>query len=293
MNRNGFALLLVLLVVAAVELITLSTLALATHESVAVSAQERRSVALRAAEASLNRLIRAWPSPAVDSLRVSESVVVRDPSGVFITVERSTWGLYHATAVTSAGAGWMRAASVLEVLDYERGIREAAQAMAPFPAVQTACLPPPVPAYDDSVRFVAADYAFAGLSWRELASIADTIVSGGYPVKTDSLGKAIGQFVYARGSLALPSARMAGVLVADGGLAVPTGAEFEGVIVGRGAVILADGAQVTGGIVADAANLVIGNTPPLYSSCAVGQALLGLPASRRLASTYRRFIPVF
>lgn len=286
MNRPGFALLLVLLVVGAVELLTLSTLALATHESVSVSAHERAIQASRAAEAALRRVARKWPIPAVDSLRISQATTLADSNGVTIAVRRNTWGQYHAVASLRAGPLHVRETMALHTLDLERALAEATGAIVTQSPVvapnvrlvtdQNPCAASIAQIANDTTLLAAPGYAFGGLGWTELASVAD---SG---------------FVYAATGVIVPPGLHAGVLVVDADITFVTGAVFNGLIVSRGAIRIEDGVHITGAIIhRGRGSVTVGNADLTYSRCVVGQALLQTPAWRRLARSARRFLPAF
>jgi hypothetical protein len=285
MKRGGFALVLVLLVLAALELITLSTMTLATHESVATAAHERSFVASRAAESALRRLIRNWPLSAIDSLQVAQSTTIRDSTSAFVTVRRYNGGQYYATAFAPSGHTWIRASALLETLDLERALQEATRVVvsavalnAPAARFQTDTTPCLLPAsgVTDTLAAAVPGYAFGGLSWSELASIADT------------------GFVYAGGDLIIPAGPYFGILIVAGDLRFQTGADFTGVAVVGGSLSVEDGASITGSIVVRGlAPARIGAADLVYAPCAVARALLQTPAARRLARSQRRFIPAF
>jgi hypothetical protein len=285
MKRDGFALVLVLLVLAALELITVSTLTLATHESVATAAHERSLVASRAAESALRRLIRNWPPSAIDSLQVAQSTTIRDSTSAFVTVRRNNGGQYYATAFAPSGHAWIRESALLETLDLERSLQEATQAVvsaaalnAPSARFQTDTTPCLLPSggVADTLAAAVPDYAFGGLSWSELASIADT------------------GFVYAARDLLIPAGPYFGVLIVAGDLRFQAGADFTGVAVVGGTLTVEDGASITGSILLRSlAPPRIGAADLVYAPCAVARALQQTPAVKRLARSQRRFIPAF
>ena len=119
-SRDGFALILVLLVVAAIDLVTIATLALARHETAAASASERMVVATRSAESMIRRFERAWPVAAVDSLAVMQTTTLHDSAGGALTVRRIAWGQYLVTATAPAGTHQIRNSALFERLDFER-----------------------------------------------------------------------------------------------------------------------------------------------------------------------------
>ena len=284
MNRPGFALVFVLLVVAAVELLSLSIITLATHENVAAAAGERTLQRERAAEAALHRLIRAWPA-GLDSLRLAQSVTIADTAGVVITVRRNTWGQFLATAAP-AGHARPREIAILETLDLERALSEANQVFissgpmtAPatrFSVDSTTCPLPFATAARDTTLLGDSTYAFGGLSWQEAASIADT------------------GFVYVNGDHVLPAGVHSGVLIVDGDLRVENGADYTGLVVLSGALQIEDGVHITGAvIVRGRAAAVVGAADLVFSRCAVVQALVQTRAAGRLVRSQRRFLPAF
>ncbi|HEX6062755.1 MAG TPA: hypothetical protein VFZ04_00985 [Longimicrobiales bacterium] len=286
MKREGFALVLVLLVVAAVELITLSTIALATHESVAVSAQEQSVSASRAAEAAIRRLIRRWPHPAVESLHVSQTASLVDSTNVVVTVRRNTWGQYLVTAAAPAGGSWIREVALLETIDVGRAVEEANLALvtrgpvsaanARFSAAPHACVLPAAPTGGDTLLTANARYAFGGHEWRELSTLAD---SG---------------FVFSAGDVVLASGVHDGVFVVSGNMTIASGAVVSGVAVVGGGLTIEDGVHITGSIIVRGrGSSTVGAADLVFSPCAVAHALLQTPASRRLIRSQRRFIPAF
>jgi hypothetical protein len=286
MRRAGFALVLVLLVVAAVELITLSTLALATHESMALSAQEQSLSAARAAESALRRLIRGWPHPAVDSLAISQTLALRDSTSVVVTVRRNTWGQYLATAAAPAGSSWIRQVALLETIDVARAIEEANLALvtrgpvsapnARFSAAPNTCVLPATPTGGDTLLTANPHYAFGGQDWGELSSVAD---SG---------------LVYSAGDVVLAAGVHDGVFVIAGDLTIAAGAYASGLLVVGGNLMIEDGVHITGSIIIRGlGTAMIGAADLVLSSCTVARALLQTPASRRLVRSQRRFIPAF
>jgi hypothetical protein len=286
MRRAGFALVLVLLVIAAVELITLSTLALATHESVSVSAQEQSRSAARAAESALRWLIRTWPHPAVDSLNISQTVTLRDSTAVVVTVRRNTWGQYLVTAAAPAGSSWIREVALLETIDIARAIEEAHQALvtqgpvsarnARFSVDANTCILPAMPSGGDTLITANPQYAFGGHDWPELSSVADSA------------------FVFAPGSAVLPAGAHDGAFVIAGDLTIASGADLSGLAVVGGDLSVEDGVHITGSILMRGrGSAVIGAADLVFSPCTVLRALVQTPASRRLIRSPRRFIPAF
>ncbi len=286
MRRAGFALVLVLLVVAAVELITLSTLALVTHESIALAAQEQRVSAARAAEAALRRLIRGWPHPAIDSLNISQTATLRDSTRVVVTVRRNTWGQYLATAAAPAGSSWIREVALLETIDVARAIEEAnlpivthgpvSAPNARFSGAPNTCVLPAVPTGGDTSLIANSHYAFGGQDWRELSSVAD---SG---------------FFYSAGDTVLAPGVHDGVFVIAGDLTISAGANVSGLVVAGGNLLIEDGVHITGSIIVrGSGTTVVGAADLVFSPCAVANALTQTAATRRLVRSQRRFIPAF
>jgi len=325
-RRAGFALLLVLLVVAALELLTLSTLALATHEAVTTNAVERMLVARRAAEAALRRFTSAWPARGATHVAIAGSIAFRDSAGILLTVRRHAWGIYEVTAAAPAGAAPVRAALVLRTLDVQRALDESNAALlaagriissgATFTTADTlACTLPYQPALTpaavvtvnaqyafgvagvviDSARAVLpAGYALGGVRWDEAASIADSIVTGSYAAIVDSTGSPQARLIYSAGDLTLMPGPAAGILLVDGDLDARPAAEFDGIIVVRGTATLADGVRLSGSLrTQGSGSTILGAAVLTYSRCRCAQALLRTPAGARLIPGRRRFIPAF
>ncbi|HEY0306268.1 MAG TPA: hypothetical protein VGC44_14940 [Longimicrobiales bacterium] len=284
MNRSGFALVFVLLVVAAVELLSLSIISLAAHENVVAATQERTLQDSRAAEAALRRLIRAWPA-GLDSLQPTQSATIADTAGIVITVRRNTWGQFLATAA-QAGRARPREIAILETLDLERALSEANRGFissgpltAPatrFSVDPTSCPLPFATSPPDTSLLRDPGYAFGGLSWPEAASIAD---SG---------------FVYVDRSHVIPAGTHSGVLIVQGDLLVENGADYTGLIVLSGSLQIEDGVHIAGAVmVRSGAPAVMGAADLTFSRCAVSRALVQSPAARRLVGSSRRFLPAF
>jgi hypothetical protein len=327
MNRGGFALLFVLLVIGAIQLLTLSTFALATHESILTQTSERTVVARRAAEASLQRLARQWPlPPPLDSLRVAQTARVSAGSGVVIMVTRHSWGLYEAVASASAGSSLIRRRMVLRKLDLQRLLSDANDAVVAAGFVQahnallsaadtrSCVLPVPTPrparpltvsaaryavgladAVVDSVHArPPAGYALAGARWSEIESVADVMAGSTLQMHaTDTLGMPIVQLVYAPTDLTV-SGDGIGMLIVNGDLSIESGATFAGVIVVRGNVIMSSDVRMSGSVRVQGTGATdLGTAQITYSRCAIAEALLESPAAARLINAERRFLPTF
>lgn len=294
MNRRGFALVFVLYVVAAMELLALSTLALAMHEAVAVHAEERTAVARRAAEAGLRRFARDWPHTPVELLAIGASTIITDTSGVQLTVLRHRWGLYEVRAAAPAGQAFVRQAMVLRTLDVAAGLQEATHVMhSAGSATDSLSCTLPTALTQPAAWPVPNGYALGGVRWDEASSIADTIANGSITMSaTDTLGVARPRVIFSPGDLAA-AGQGAGILLVNGDLTLLAGAAFTGVMVVRGTIALAPDAQVTGSLWVQA----VAPNPPAgqvtFSPCWSAWALLGSPGSRRLVQASRRFIPAF
>jgi hypothetical protein len=287
MRRRGFAIVLVLFVVAAVELITLSIVALATHETMVAAAQEQTAVAARAAESAIRRTIRTWPDPAVDSLAVSQTAINRDSAGVMVRVRRNTWGQYLVDASAPAGRHAVLRSAVLETLDFERTMQEASQVLvtrgpvtapaARFSVDASSCVLPATRSIADTLAGLTPGYAVGGLDFNELASLADT------------------GLVYSAAAFSVtPAAPFTGILAVNGNITFLAGSVFTGLTVTSGNVIVEDGVHITGAIIVrGGGSVTVGAADLTYSPCAVGRAVLATPAARRLARTQRRFVPAF
>jgi hypothetical protein len=286
MKKDGFALPLVLLVLFALELLTWASLTLATHEAAASAARERTTVAMRAAEASIRAAIRRWPLPGIDSLRAGQVLAFTDSAGTALTLRRNTAGQYSLTAVAASGRARVHATALLKTLDIDRAMTEASRAIVArnvlaagtrFPPDTAVCAVPAAPmSVSDTLHLNDSTYAFAGLTWSELASMAD---SG---------------LVYIDGSHIIGPGLQTGFVVVNGSVTLQTGADFRGIVVSRGAVQLQDGASLYGALLVRGDALVVAGAASItYSRCRVSLTLLQSNLTSRLARTQRRFIPHF
>ena len=294
MNRSGFALIFVLYAVAAMELLALATLALATHEAVAVHSEERTAMARRAAEAGLRRFARDWPHPPVEQLAIGASTIMTDTSGAQLTVQRHRWGLYEVGAAVPAGQAFVRQAMVLRTLDVAAGLQEVTQVMrAAGSAADSLSCALPTGLTQPAMWPVPNSYALGGVLWDEAFSIADTIANGSITMSaTDTLGVARPRVLYSTGDLDA-AGQGAGILLVNGDLTLLAGAEFSGVMVVRGTVALAPDARVTGSMWVQAGAPNPPASQVTFSPCWSAWALLTSPGSRRLVQASRRFIPAF
>jgi hypothetical protein len=323
MTRPGFAVLAVLMIVGAIELLTLASLALATHESVIADTRQRTSIARRAAQAELRSLVRDGLPPNLDSVLVGQSRIVSRDHDVVVLVQRHSEGLFELAASARTGQTAVSEAMIVRTLDYQRGIQElneavlAAGPLAIHHATLLAsdgatCTLPSVPpraasavtvtraghafgipnAIVDSVHATPiSGYAFAGLRWDEIASIADTMVNGSLEPAADSL---INLLVYAPGDLVMNAGHASGILVVDGNLTLRGGVEFDGIIVVRGTVHIEDAVRISGALrIQGTGASTIGAADITYSRCGCARILRESPAGRRLIRAQRRFIPTF
>ena len=325
MNRPGFALLFALLVAAAIELLTLSTLALATHEITIADTHQRTVVARRRAETALHELARRWPLDRLDTLRVGASATLHT-NGVNILATRTAWGLFDVTAAAAAGSSTVRRRLILRTLDAQRGIAEANDAAVaagtldamntvfaeevgscalPFAAPRLARLLTvaaprfavglPLAVVDSAHANPLAGYAFAGVRWDEAASIADVVTGSVLQLApSDTAGLPVTQLIYAPGDLLVTGGTASGILMVDGDLQMVNGAHFYGPVVVRGVASLADDVRITGSLRMQSQGASrLGTAQLTYSRCVIGAALLGVPAARRLIPINRRFLPAF
>jgi hypothetical protein len=325
MNRPGFALLFALLVAAAIELLTLSTLALATHENAIAETHQRTVVARRRTETALLQLARHWPLGGLDTLRVGTSTTLV-VGGVSVYVTRTAWGLFDATATSPAGSATLSRRLILRRIDAQRGVAEANDAVVAagvldalnsiFTEDPMACAPPvaaPRPArlltvlaprYSVGLPLAVVDsthasplegYAFAGVRWEEAASIADVVAQGTMALTpTDTSGQPLMQLIYAPGDLVITGGAGSGILLVDGNLQMTNGAHFYGPVVVRGVATLDDEVRITGSLRIQSRGASHLNRAHLtVSRCAVGAALLNVPAADRLIASNRRFLPAF
>ena len=234
----------------------------------------------------IRRFERAWPVAAVDSLAVMQTTTMHDSAGGALTVRRIGWGQYLVTATAPAGMHQVRKSALFERLDFERGMQEAAQvivASAPVsaPAARflvdsSSCALPGARLPADTLAAIQPDYAFAGLSWDGLASVADT------------------GLVFSAAGFTVASGAFAGILVVRGTVTLQNGADFNGVIIVEGDVVIEDNVRMTGAlIVRGSGSVSVGAAQLTHSPCQVARALLQTPAARRLARSHRRFIPAF
>ncbi len=293
MKRRGFALMFVVLVLAALELLALATLALATHEAIAVAAEVRGTSDRRAAEAALRRFVRGWPHQQVERLAIGARINLADTSGVSLTIERHAGGLYQVIAAAPTGVSSMRQSMALRTLDVPAALQESAQAMHALGMLpdSLACALPPqlVPA---SLAPIPGYYAVGGVLWPEAASIADSVVAGTINLDAvDSLGALVPRILYSPADL-IAAGRGAGVLLVDGNFTLLSGAEFTGVIIVRATATLAVGSRITGALWAQGQPAaLLGQLS--YSPCSSAWAVSAAPGSRRLIRAARRFIPAF
>jgi hypothetical protein len=327
MNRGGFALAFALLIIAAVELLTLATLAIATHESLIADARVRTVAAARAADAALANLARSWPIPALDRLTIGERLAWPAGNHTVIELERISWGTYHAGAVASAGRATIRRAVILRKLDVARGINESGEAMvaagpiaaplAEFEIVEASTCtlphiperPPalvtladrhhalglPVARVDSPHAVLPAGYALAGVRWDELASIADVHAKGTIAlIATDSAGAPLFPLILANGDLTITNGKGQGLIFVHGNLQIQPGVRFDGIIVVHGTVSISDDVQLTGTLRTQGAALSnIGRARIIHSPCAIADALMETPAAARLIRAFRTHIPAF
>ena len=137
-------------------------------------------------------------------------------------------------------------------------------------ALPGARLPP------DTLATTQPEYAFAGLSWDGLASVADT------------------GLIFSAAGFTVPPGAATGILVVRGTVTLQNGADFSGVIVVEGDVVIEDNVRITGAlIVRGSGSVTVGAAQLTHSPCQVARALLLTPAARRLARSQRRFIPAF
>lgn len=328
MNRAGFALLFVLMVAAAIQMLTLSTLAVATHESAAVFSAERTAIARRDAEATLRRIAREWPLPSpADTMDVGQTTAIPGSRGVVVRITRRTWGVYDLVASAPSGKAVVRQRMILRKLDLHRVMAEANDAVtaagfvdagdATLTAVDDggSCglsVPPqrlprtltlssrrytiglPEAVVDSAHAVSPSGYAVAGVRWEEARSIADHVASGEIALTaTDSTGASVVRMIYSPGDLGIQGGHGAGMLLVDGNLRMAPGSRFDGVIVVRGTASL-ENAQINGSLrIQGRGASSLGTSEVHYSSCMVSSGVLLAPAAARLIAAHRRFLPVF
>jgi hypothetical protein len=327
MMRPGFALVFVLLVMAAVELFTLSSLALATHEIVLTEVRLNTAVAERAGDAALRAVMHEWPIAEIDSLSIGETAFLNRPDQVSITVQRTAWGTYYATAHAHAGRSTVRRAAVLRKLDIGRALTESNEAVvtagtivAPLAelsvdSVSICSLPVvadrpaallTVSSSRDAIGWAAArvdsahavlptGYALGGVRWDELSAIADVHLSGSVDLgAADTMSTPNYPLFYAAHDLIISGGVGQGLLFVNGNLDIHPNVDFTGIIVVRGTVTIADDVRVMGSLrVQGGGASVIGHASITYSRCMCGHIMLQSPAAQRLIRARRVHIPAF
>lgn len=326
MTRGGFVLVFALFVITAVELLVVSSLALATHEAVISEVRVRTAVAENTASAALEQFARAWPASNRTRMRIAESTSF--PQGdATITVERISWGLYHARARVQGGRAIIERAAIMRTLDAERGMRESNEAMVaagpvvaplarlevaesescelPFVAERAAtavtvqnrhhALGMPDVRIDSMHAVLPEGYAGAGLRWDEVASIADVYAGSTIQLTpTDSLGASTFPLIYAPGDLRITGGAGQGLLFVNGTLTIDEHVRFAGLIIVRGPVIVHDSVTLLGVLRTHSTQpSLIGTATITYSACACVRALMETPAATRLIKAHRFHIPIF
>jgi hypothetical protein len=323
MNRGGFALLFVIVIAAAVELLSLSVLALASHESALIASRSRTSEAERAVDAALNRIAR--DTLALDSLGVGESrsVIVRD--NVSARVQRVAWGVYLVTATQDEGGVAIQRQMVLRRIDLQRAIAEANDAVvtagflhkentileiatancslpigAPrLPRIMTVSAPRfsvghPEAVIDSMHAMMPAGYAFAGLRWNEVGDVADIVASGAiHLAPADTAGAPLYQMVYGDGDLVV-SGTGVGSLLVNGNLHMTANTVIYGAVVVRGTAVIEDRAGIIGSLRIQGRGVSrIGAGTLTQSRCDVANGLISAPSFATILQRGRRFLPAF
>jgi hypothetical protein len=148
----------------------------------------------------------------------------------------------------------------------------------------------------DSAHVVLPDgYALAGVRWDEIASIADVEVGSTIELaSTDSIGAPFHPLIYAASDLTISNGSGSGLIFVRGNLQIHDRVQFSGIIVVRETVTIADDVHIDGAlrVQGDGAS-IIGRARITYSSCAVTNALLKIPAAARLIGAFRAHIPAF
>ncbi len=320
MKRDGFALLFVLIAVAALELLTLSSLALATHEQVAAHAQLRMAHTRRKLDVALRNFVKSWPAE-LQNLPVGGQQMGETGDSVRLLVERHNWGTYQVTASLANAAAHERS-MVLRMLDAQLAFNELNDAViAAGPVASTAssvaidystsCVIPLAsirpsraftvarveyaPAFEqaviDSAHAVALPgYALGGLRWSELAAIADTIL--GDAVSLADTSWTVTRLIYTPGDLAVTGGSAVGLLLVQGNLFMSE-AEFSGIVVVGGALQLTNGSRIQGSVRIQGANpSLLDASEIIFDRCRVAHAVLAAPARLGLVGG-RRFVPTF
>ena len=327
MNRGGFALVFVLLVIAAVELLIIASVALATHEAVIADTRVRTATAQRKAEVALKQIAREWSESGIPPIVIGQTIVPAPASLVETSVQRTAWGLYYARARARSGRAIIERAAVLRTLDLHRAMQESNEAIVSAGPLIVAraeisvddeerCSLPYAPErpaanvtvpnrhfalgihnarVDSAHSTLPNGYAGAGIRWDEIPSIAD-IQAGAvlHLIESDSTGARIFPLIYAPSDLQIASGTGQGLLFVNGSLTIEENVRFDGLIIVRGQVHIRDGVQIRGVLrVHSTRPSTIGAAIFTYSRCACVRALLETPASGRLIKAHRFYIPAF
>jgi hypothetical protein len=325
MSREGFVLVFTLLVVVAVELLVISSVMLATHEVGIADARVQAVTATRAAETALVQVRRSWPPAGVAELHANHQILVPSQAAI-VTIERASWGLYHARARAQTGRISVERAAVLRTIDVQRATNELNEALAaagPVNApravfrVETARCDVPfvadrIPAavtvarrydafglqdvlIDSSHVVLPTGYAGLGIMWREVGGVADVQARGSITlISADSSGDPAYQLIYAAGNLSVDGGVGHGMLLVDGDLTISPNTQFTGVIVVSGRLTIHDGASITGAVRVQGRNgAAVGAATITYSQCAWMRAVLETPATKRLIKARRFYIPAY
>ncbi|HEX6559195.1 MAG TPA: hypothetical protein VF021_07015 [Longimicrobiales bacterium] len=192
----------------------------------------------------------------------------------------------------------------------------------PMPDAMTTASPPTISATAavtgsilvDTMLAIPDSLALGGLSWSELASVADRAESGiispaavhdatscdqaaagnwGDPFQPGSPCADYFPLIVSRGDLQVQGGAGQGILAVAGTLTLSAGASFVGVIIARDGVSIEPGAAVHGSVRSRGPAALIDDATIAYSRCAIARALAQTPAGRRLMLKPRTFIPAF
>jgi hypothetical protein len=262
----------------------------------------------------------------LDSLAIGQRETIRQTNSETVTVRRNAWGLFEVTATVQTGLARVREAMILRTVDFARGMEEANEAVvtagvltarhARFSRDATLCTVPYLPSRSSSLITVSharyafglvdvnvdslhavppPGYAFAGIRWEEVASIADRIIYGSIDFAViDSVSVPPMKLTYASADLVLHGGEGSGLLLVNGNLDIGAGVVFNGIIVVRGTVNVEDGVRINGALRAQGSgSSFIGAADIVFSRCQCGRVLLETPAATRPIRAQRQFIPTF
>lgn len=165
----------------------------------------------------------------------------------------------------------------------------------------------------DSSLVVFDSVALGRVKWSELEDIADRVERGAVmprPALIDeqclvaapaNWGDPVAgapcslwfPLVYAPSDLVMQGGTGQGILAVEGMLTLTDGAVFVGYIVARDGILIEDGSSVVGSVRTRRGAALFDRSTVSYSRCAIARATVLSPASLRLVTQPRRFLPAF